>query len=410
MRNRSDDATHPSQRVRRKPAPRWSGRFVPAAALLIACSAILFAAQGVLTGVARADTPAADTLYHVGAAQRAFVPPVTRNWRGAKTARLITTIWYPADPGAPETPRDFGAHGDPIFRGHPVAQVDVPANTQARYPLILLSHGTGGTATDEDWLAAALAAHGYIVAGVNHPGNNALEPLTREGFLLWWERATDVSEVLDALLADPVFGPRIDTARIGALGFSLGGYTVLELAGARTHRAALEAFCHSPAADAICTPPEAKRQASGPGLSAPPTPAMEESMAHAGDSYRDPRIKAVFAIAPALGEAFEANSFADVDIPVALAAGVNDTTAPPATNVQRIAGFLPQASLLMLPGASHYTFIDECLPAGVERLPNLCKDGPGVNREAVHEATAARVLTFFDAALAPHPPNVTATR
>ncbi|MFP6562807.1 alpha/beta hydrolase family protein [Paraburkholderia sp. B3] len=388
--------------------PRSNGRFAPVAALLAALSAMLFAALGGIPDAARADTPDTGAPYHVGEAQRAFTPPVARNWRGAKTERLVTTIWYPVDLSVPEAPRGFGPPDNPVFRGHPVAQANAPSNAQTRYPLILLSHGTGGTASDEDWLAAALAAHGYIVVGVNHPGNNALEPLTREGFLLWWERATDVSEMLDSLVADPVFGPRIDAARIGALGFSLGGYTVLELAGARTHLAAFEAFCSSPAADAICSPPEAKRQAGGPSLSAPPTSAMKESMAHAGDSYRDPRVKAVFAIAPALGEAFDADSFATVDIPVALAAGVNDTTAPPATNVQRIAGFLPQASLLMLPGASHYTFIDVCLPAGVQRLPSICKDGPGVDREAVHEATAARALTFFDAALAPHPANMAA--
>jgi len=384
-----------------------SGEATPAARL-VTWSLALLATLGTPAGAARADTPDAAAQYHVGEAQRAVVPPVTRNWRGAKTERLVTTIWYPADPNLPEAPRQLGDPAWPIFLGHPVAQASAPSAAQARYPLILLSHGTGGTAADLDWLAAALAAQGYIVVGVNHPGNNALEPLTREGFLLWWERATDMSEVLDATLADPVFGPRIDQARIGALGFSLGGYTVLELAGARTHLQAFEAFCRSPQADAICLPPESKKLTGGATLNAAPTPAMMESMAHSGDAYRDPRIKAVFAIAPALGEAFDTTSFADVSIPVALAAGTADTTAPPATNVQRIAGFLPQASLLMLPGAAHYTFLDVCLPAAVQRLPAVCEDGPGVDREAVHNATVARVLTFFDAALAVKPGDVAA--
>lgn len=365
--------------------------------------AALFAALVAMSGsgTAYADASNPPAPWHVGEARRVIVPPVARNWRGAKTERLVTTIWYPVDPGVPETPHDIGPPDNPLFIGHPLAQASAPSTAQARYPLILLSHGTGGTANDLDWLAAALAAHGYIVAGVNHPGNNALEPLTREGFLLWWERATDVSEVLDALVADPVFGPRIDTARIGALGFSLGGYTVLELAGARTRLAAFEAFCGSPDADAICRPPEAKRLAGDLNPNAAFTPAMTESMAHAGDSYRDARIDAVFAIAPALGEAFDASSFAGVEIPVALAAGSADTTVPLATNVERIAGFLPQANVLMLPGATHYTFMDVCVPANVERRASLCKDEPDVNREAVHEATAARVLTFFDAALTP---------
>ncbi|MDP1013597.1 hypothetical protein Q6293_28055, partial [Klebsiella pneumoniae] len=88
------------------------------------------------------------------------------------------------------------AQGRSPFRTQPFADEAPIAPSHAQYPLLLLSHGTGGTASSLDWMAAALSANGYIVAGVNHPGNTALEPLTREGFMLWWERATDVSEVL----------------------------------------------------------------------------------------------------------------------------------------------------------------------------------------------------------------------
>jgi predicted dienelactone hydrolase len=107
---------------------------------------------------------------------------------------LITRIWHPVGPDVPEVAHDIGPPGDPIFRGHPIA-MDAPLSpARAKYPLILLSHGTGGSADSLDWLGAALAAAGYVVIGVNHPGNNALEPLTREGFMLWWERALDLSE------------------------------------------------------------------------------------------------------------------------------------------------------------------------------------------------------------------------
>jgi predicted dienelactone hydrolase len=57
-----------------------------------------------------------------------------------------------------------------------------------------------------------------------------MEPYTVQGFTLWWERAKDLSTVLDDVLADPDFGPHIDRRRIGAAGFSLGGYTVIEFA------------------------------------------------------------------------------------------------------------------------------------------------------------------------------------
>ena len=72
------------------------------------------------------------------------------------------------------------------------------------------------------WLARALAARGYIVAAPNHPGNNALE-YTAEGFLVWWERARDLTTVVDTLLGDSELASRIEATRIGAAGFSLGG-------------------------------------------------------------------------------------------------------------------------------------------------------------------------------------------
>ena len=194
--------------------------------------------------------------FHVGQTMRLFHPDVPRNWRGAQRQALRTMIWFPADPALTEQPHDIGPPGTAYFRGAPLAANAPLWPARKTYPLIVMSHGTGGTADTLDWIAAPLAAAGYIVVAVDHPGNNALEPMTWDGFTLWWERATDLSEVLDGVLADPVLGPHVDRDRIGALGFSLGGYTVLELAGARTNFAAFMAFCKSPAADAVCHPAE----------------------------------------------------------------------------------------------------------------------------------------------------------
>lgn len=357
----------------------------------VACVAALWAGAA-----APADQVAS---WHVGEATRVFHPAVARHWRGAQTQALVTQIWYPIDSALPEAPHDIGAPGHPIFHGHPALEEAPFSAAHAKYPLLVLSHGTGGSADSLDWLAAELAAAGYIVAGANHPGNNAREPLTRDGFMLWWERATDASEVLDGVLADPLLGPHVDQNRIGAVGFSLGGYTVLELAGARTNLQAFESFCMSPAADAICHPPEMSRL---PDRNERPevtlanlSPQTRASRARAGASYRDPRIKAVFAIAPALGEAFDQASFADVAIPVSLLAGTADVTAPVDTNIQRIASLLPKVSVTMVPGAAHYTFLDTCLPAAVEHLVTICKDNRGVDRDAIHARTARQVLDFF---------------
>lgn len=358
----------------------------------------LVLAPGIGIGFSTASI-ADPVVLHVGETVRVFHPASARHWRGAQTQALVTRIWYPVDAGVAESAHAIGAPGQPIFKGHPVADNAPLAGAHQRYPLLVLSHGTGGSADSLDWLGAALAAQGYIVAGVNHPGNNALEPLTVDGFLLWWERATDASEVLDGVLGDPQFGPHVDRARIGAVGFSLGGYTVLELAGARTNLAAFERFCTSAQADAICRPPEMAKIGEDAAADAVThdsfSPETKASRARSSESYRDPRVKAVFAIAPALGEALDQNSFDSVTIPVSLVAGENDVTAPVDTNIHRIGGLLPKAVVTMLPGASHYTFLDTCLPAVVEHLAMVCKDEPGVDREAIHARTAAQAVEFF---------------
>jgi predicted dienelactone hydrolase len=360
-------------------------RYLAAVTVLAACC----------TGTAIAADSEPVAPYHVGAAMRVIHPPVARNWRGARTEALVTNIWYPVDPTVPEVEHEIGSPGHPEFTGHRLAH-DAPLSpAHATYPLVLLSHGTGGSAASLDWLGSALAANGYIVAGVNHPGNNALEPVTFEGFVLWWERATDVSEVLDNLLADPTLGARIDTNRIGAVGFSLGGYTVLELAGARTDQKQFLDFCASSAADAICRPPEMNRLPGGPHMPDHLPPATTASMARSGESYRDARIRAVFAIAPALGEAFNQASFTDVHVPVSLLAGTEDTTAPVQTNIRRIAALLPNATVHMVPGASHYSFLDTCLPGIADHTPFTCKDGPGVDRDTVHAQAIEEALAFF---------------
>jgi predicted dienelactone hydrolase len=367
--------------------------------LCVAAVAIAIATMACWLSVACAAVHADDAApYHVGERLRVFHPTAVRNWRGARTEALVTHIWYPVALASPEHPHEIGPPRDPILEGHGMANDAPLSDAHTTYPLLLLSHGTGGSADSLDWLAAALAAHGYIVAGVDHPGNNASEPVTREGFILWWERATDVSEVLDGLLADPALAPRIDTDRIGAVGFSLGGYTVLELAGARTHLQRFLDFCASPAADAICKPPEMGRLKGSQNDAPPPasfSPQTLASMAHAGDSYRDPRIKAVFAMAPALGEAFDTTSFADVSIPVSLVAGTQDPVAPVDTNIHRIAGLMRHAQVSMVPGAAHYTFLNDCLPDKLEKLALLCQDPAGVDRDAVHAQTIDWALGFF---------------
>jgi predicted dienelactone hydrolase len=210
------------------------------------------------------------------------------------------------------------------------------------------------------WLGTTLAAHGYIAAAVNHPGNNALEPYTPAGFSLWWERARDLSEVIDKMLADPEFGARIDSGRIAAAGFSLGGYTMIEIAGGISDRTAYREFCKSKAADANCkSPPEFPElldyfnRLDDAGKS---DPEIAASLKQERESHRDSRVRAVFAIAPALGPAFRPAALKKIVIPVQIVAGAEDDNVPIASSAEYFAVHGEQGAQ---PLTGHFSFASD---------------------------------------------------
>jgi predicted dienelactone hydrolase len=343
--------------------------------------------------------------FPVGVATRNFVPPDTAyDWRGARKHALVTTIWYPAKAGSVEEQQWVGPPDAPIASaGKAAPDADLPLSP-ASFPLILLSHGSGGSAPMMAWLGTRLAAQGYIAAAVNHPGNNSLEPYTTRGFVEWSERATDLSRVLDAMLTDQKFGTRIDPSRIGAAGFSLGGFTVIELAGAIGTLDSFRAFCGSPHADAMC-----RDQLEFPHLGAWATiaflvsPGLRASIANSHSSHRDSRIRAVFAIAPALGPAFAPETLDKISLPVEIVAGADDPIVPVGSSARYFADHIPHAKLTLYPGgAGHYTFLGTCTENGKKTRPAVCNDTAGVERTAIHEQTAKIAVEFLNTQLGNH--------
>jgi predicted dienelactone hydrolase len=352
---------------------------------------VAFACLALAPILVRAQQKSATGL-RVGMAFRSYTPTEPYNWRGAKTHALLTTIWYPAVDSTVEQP--LQVPGLNIFLLGSVARNAELAVAPRKFPLILLSHGTGGTALSLAWFGTALAAHGYIVAGVNHPGNNAAEPYTVEGFSTWWEQARDLSEVIDVVLKDSTFGSRIDATRVGAAGFSLGGYTMIEIAGGITDPAAFIDFCASPKADGICTsPPEF------PTLFEDFQKLVKENpefLRHATDSYHDARVRSVFAMAPALGPAFRPASLTKITIPVEIVAGEGDTNVPISSGAKYFAGNIPGSKLIIYPGAvGHYVFLDSCTEIGQKSASILCKDAASVKRDVIHAQMIDSALQFF---------------
>ncbi len=336
--------------------------------------------------------------YKVGKRTFPFVDPKRAHWSKKGPRPLRTELWYPA---AEETQQAtfFIAEQKPLFKFDPIA-IDADMHPgPASFPLIVLSHGTGGSALQMGWLARSLAEHGFIAAAVNHHGNNTLEPYLVQGFSLWWERAKDLTHVIDCLLNDVVMlKDKIDTSRIGVAGFSLGGCSAVIVLGGRCNLDHFDAFCASSERDSICDGPQ-----EFPGLGKAITslkqtnPDFRDSLASHGDSYQDPRVKAAFIMAPALAMAFSDSDLAKIDKPVHVVVPPNDNAVPPKTNGHRFAEHIPGASLDVLQcPADHYVFLCEATTLGRQLYPQYCVDTETVSRRDIHQNVSQQAVQFFE--------------
>lgn len=342
--------------------------------------------------------PPADSVV-VGMMQRDFQDTERRSW-GRKSLRpLATTIWYPAAPDAKMAEIAFPAD-DPVFVGGWAAK-DAAMADGGKLPLVVLSHGTGGSALQMMWLGRRLAAKGFVVAAVDHHGNTAAEAeFDARGFRMPWERARDISAVIDQLLGDPVFGARIDASRMAGAGFSLGGYTMTALAGGRTSLARLAAFCESDARDATCeAQPEYPGAEDDFARMLKSDGALRVALAGHAGSFADPRLGSYVLLAPALVQAFTDDSLLGIGSPILVIVGENDVVAPAATNARRIADKVRASTIEMIGGAGHFTLLDECAPKK-RRVVRACRDAGGTDRRAVHDKTADLAANYFEATLA----------
>jgi len=119
-------------------------------------------------------------------------------------------------------------------------KIYAPDGTAGRLPLIVFSPGFGESREGYSYLGREWASHGYIVVVVDHPGSDS-EAFKQRG----WKslvnpsnyvlRPQDLEFVIDRILSadqdDPLLRGRVDPARIGVAGHSLGSTTALSLAG-----------------------------------------------------------------------------------------------------------------------------------------------------------------------------------
>jgi predicted dienelactone hydrolase len=305
----------------------------------------------------------------------------------ARHRTLKTELWYPTpDTRQPDSIPDY-----PFVHILSVRNGTLPTG---KHPLIMISHGTGGSRMTLEWLADALVAKGFIVAAVDHWGNTYDNKIAID-FVTPWERPQDISFVLTQLLNNKETSPLIDKDHIGAAGFSIGGYTVIALAGGKISLKALEDFGNTAEGKKEYTLPEF------PNLDKAFNPADVKASFDRSPDLKDDRIKAFFAMSPAVGQGFtDKSQVSRITAPLYIVSAQSDSIAPVITNAMHYHDLISGSKIYIVPGkAGHYAFLNEGTPTAKKNGGVILNDDPSVDRHLVHQQVSKMAVDFFIAEL-----------
>lgn len=210
-----------------------------------------------------------------------------------------------------------------------------PAVIPARLPLIVFSHGLGGSPIGSGYIDAVvqLASQGFMVAGTFHGDSRfsrvRIEDLSDVIYLLrdfdrviemMTMRPLSLKAMTDVLLSSAAYAPGVDTTRIGGFGASLGGQAMTILLGSRL---------------------------------------TTTIGGHCSDGIVDPRIRAAVGYVPYAGQSFlpafcEGQSgAAGVNRPYLAISGTADTTAPIGMMEKAVQRFTSSRYLVQLIDGQH---------------------------------------------------------
>ncbi|WP_104902739.1 alpha/beta fold hydrolase [Pseudomonas sp. LH1G9] len=307
---------------------------------------------------------------------------------------LEMVVWYPATATATAEPIADSV----AFIGALAVPNAPPASGE--HPLVVLSHGYGGNWGNQAWLASALAHRGYIVAAVNHPGTTTRNRSPQAAAQLW-QRPKDVSRAIDAVLAQPKQFGAIAKNRIAAAGHSLGGWTVMELAGARFDPDLFAQDCDAHPKLGGCIVYHQINPAN--------TPAAKAQLAA---DLRDKRVSAVVSLDLGLSRGMTDASLAALPVPTLVIAGaVPSEDMPVELESADLARRLPTASTryVAISDATHFSFMSICKPGAVALIEEdspgdgvICRDGDGARPRQVIQQQVVALITQF---LQPTPHN-----
>ncbi len=284
-----------------------------------------------------------------------------------------------------------------------VARDAAPATGNGR--LLMVSHGSGGSPWVHADLARVLTGAGYTVAVASHRGDNYRDD-GEPGPASWDRRPGELSRAIDAVAADPRFGPRLRLDRVGLYGMSAGGHTALTLAGGRWSPALFARHCEAHLAEDFPACVGLFTELTGGALDG-----FKQWLARTvigwrfgSDAtprgYQDPRVAAIVAAVPFAAD-FDFDSLRQPVVPLALATAAGDRWLKPALHAGRVLQACTACEQIEAPAlAGHGAYLAP-LPAGLDgKVGRLLNDPPGFDRGAM-AAVDAQVLDFFRRHVAP---------
>ena len=186
---------------------------------------------------------------------------------------LEAGIWYPSE--SPVSSQQLGLYRQTVAAGGAIAGRGLP--------LIVMSHGSGGSFEGHYDTALALAEAGFVVAAVTHTGDNYRD---QSGFTRVENRPRHIKALVDFMLASWPHHDLLNPARIGMFGFSAGGFTALVAIGGVPDMTRAAPYCDAHPDEWTCL--KAKPYRTG-------------AVAAPAAFVHDPRIAAAVIAAPAIG-------------------------------------------------------------------------------------------------------------
>jgi predicted dienelactone hydrolase len=286
---------------------------------------------------------------------------------------LTGAVWYPCATAPSEI--SFDLVSVTVAKDCPVSGDHLP--------LVVISHGLFGSFLGHYDTAEALADAGFIVAAINHPLDSSQSKSRRPGDIASMiDRPKDIKRLIDYMLATWPEASRIDPDRIGAFGFSRGGYTNLTAIGGE------------PDFQLVLT-----NYPTFPGNRWPEQ--IREGSALAQPLVHDSRITAAVIADPALGSIFTKAGLKGVSVPILLwgaELGGDGVSLDDTASVDRNLPAKPDYRVV--PKAGHFAFHVPCNAAFTKAVvdsgePEICVDAHGFDRVAFHRQFNVDILRFF---------------